>query len=258
MPLSTHPVDEWFAQKMLKSAQMSRFGSMLLIPMSLVAAIFTWCVLFAVTFLVCLASGSSSKFAISATVATVLLALTFVWQFTVGKRDRADHDFAGKTFSGMEWAMIRAASSGWGVFIFDPELGGPLVRFVSAVFLTSPRMIELGKELKRRAARLEQADAALCSKVVRRMVKTQKRVTMVDMQKNMPNEDLASLVQILTDVDGIIFLTKNGIGLTLAPRFNEEFQKWIANRDDVAELDDEPEAAAPTPPTNAPDADDEE
>ena len=250
--MSTNPVDEWFAQKMLKSAQMSRFGSMLLIPMSLVAAIFTWCVLFVISFGVCLASGWSSKLAIAA--ATVLLALTFVWQFTVGKRDRADHDFAGKTFSGMEWAMIRAASSGWGVFIFDPELGGPLVRFVSAVFLTSPRMIELSQELKRRATRLERADAALCSKVVRRMVKTQKRVTMVDMQKNMPNEDLASLVQILTDVDGIIFLTKNGIGLTLAPRFNEEFRQWIANRDDVEELDDEPEATAPTPPTIAPDA----
>ncbi len=250
--MTHNPVDEWFAEKMQRSARMSQVSSLVLIPLAVLAAAATWFVLFVLSVVALLIVGWSWKIAFG--TATVFLALTFVWQFTIGKNDRPEHEFEGKVFSGMEWALIRSAGSGWGVFVFDPELGGPLVRFVSAVLLTSPRMLQLSGQLKRRAARLEQADAALCAKVVRRMVKTQKRVTVQDMHKNLPDADVASLVQILTDVDGIVFLTKNGIGLTLAPRFNEEFQAWHATHNDADDFEDEPESAAPAPPASDPDS----
>lgn len=231
--MAQHPVDEWFALKIQQSARMAHIGAISLIPLAILAAIGTWLALAVPTFLAIWFIQKSPNWILTAVIASGGLALTFAWQFFMARGYQESFEFAGRTFTGWEWAMIRAAGSGWAVFVFDPHLGTALTRFLSALLITAPRMLELSRELRKRRERLENANVAGCAKVVKRMVKTQKRVTLEDIEKNLPGEDHASLLQSLTDVDGIIFLTKNGTGITLAPRLNTEFQEWLAEREDL-------------------------
>lgn len=133
--------------------------------------------------------------------------------------------------------MIRSSGNLWGSLLIDPD-AGMISRFFALLFLMSPRMVALSRLLKSRMLRLEQADVAAAAKVVRQMLKTQTKVKLEDIEKKLPNQDLSRLIQTLTDVDGIVFLSKKEPGLTLAPRFIEEYEQWLAGRDELAEDDD--------------------
>ena len=57
-------------------------------------------------------------------------------------------------------------------------------------------------------------------------MRAQGRVPIEKIAEDFPDADLSKIVQPLGDVDGVVFLEKNGMGLTLAPRFMEEFNEW--------------------------------
>ncbi len=236
--MATHPLDEWFGGKIREAVRLAKLGSITLIPLSVIAGLFSWCLLWLGSWLV-LAMFLGWFFWTTGVVTAVAFYFLFRWQFAAGRGIREADQFSGTRLTQLEWSMVRSSGNGWGALLSDPD-AGMFSRLGALLFLMSPRMLALSRLLKRRMHRLEQADVAVASKVVRQMLKKQVKLTVEEIGKKLPDQDLSLLIQTLTDVDGIVFLSKKEPGLTLAPRFLEEYEQWLAGRDEsVADDGDE-------------------
>jgi hypothetical protein len=80
--------------------------------------------------------------------------------------------------------------------------------------------------LHHKVDRLKQMDVPACSRVIGMLMRAQGRVPIEKIADEFPEADLSQIVPPLADVDGVVFLEKEGMGLTLAPRFMEEFNEW--------------------------------
>jgi hypothetical protein len=87
-------------------------------------------------------------------------------------------------------------------------------------------MLGLALMLHRKADRLKQMDVPACSRVIGMLMRAQGRVPIEKIAEEFPDAELSNIVPPLADVDGIVFLEKDGMGLTLAPRVIEEFTEW--------------------------------
>lgn len=237
--MATHPVDEWFGEKIREAVRLSRIGSNLLLPLSVIVGLLSWCLLWFVIWMA-VAMFWGWYFWTAGVVSAVAFYGLFKWQFRAGRGFIDEEQISGTRLSQSEWSMIRSSGSGWGTLLFDPD-AGMFSRMIGLLFLMSPRMLALSQLLKLRLRRLEQANVAAAAKVVRQMLKKQAKVKLEDIAKKLPDQDLSRLIQTLTDVDGIVFLSKKEPGLTLAPRFLEEYEQWLAGRDEPI-ADDEDNA----------------
>lgn len=200
-------------------------------PLSFLAGLFSWCLLWLGSWLVLaiFVGFTGWFFWTMGLLSAVAFYFLFQWQFKAGRRIRDEDQLSGTRLTQLEWSMVRSSGNGWGALLFDPD-AGMISRLFALLFLMSPRMLALSRLLKRRMERLAKADVATASKVVRQMLKKQTKVKVEEIEKKLPNQDLSLLIQTLTDVDGIVFLSKKEPGLTLAPRFLEEFEQWQAGR----------------------------
>lgn len=221
----------WFAENVERTTKYCRIGSVALLPASLIVAWLTYWIIWVTLFMSFMPLFGLSSSALDY-LSYGLLATVFVWQFLRGSEFEETYRFSGESESGtLKLNFARATGNGW-VMLFDPGVAHAFVKVIALLYLTSPRMLGLAWMLHRKANRLEQMDVPICSRVIAMLIKAQGRVPIEKIASEFPEADISSLVQPLADVDGVVFLEKGGPGLTLAPRFLEEFTEWSASKAD--------------------------
>ena len=215
----------WFAGYIERSAKYCRIGSIVLIPLSLFVAWLTYWIIWVTLWI-----GFRPLFSLSNDAVGYLsyffLATIFAWQFLRGSRFEETYRFSGESEAGtISLNFARASGNGW-VILFDPGVAHGFVRVIALLYLTSPGMLGLALMLHRKADRLNQMDVPACSRVIGMLMRAQGRVLIEKIAAEFPDVDLSRIVPPLADVDGVVFLEKDGMGLTLAPRFMEEFTEW--------------------------------
>ena len=72
------------------------------------------------------------------------------------------------------------------------------------------------------------------------VMKAQGRVLVDDVVSKHPSIDPELLVRWMADIDGVVIVRRQGLGLTLTPTFTEEYRKWFdLNGSESPEVDDE-------------------
>lgn len=215
----------WFAEYIDRSTWYCRIGSIVLVPVSLIVAWLTYWIIWVTLWI-----GFRPIFGLSSNAvgnwAYVLLATIFVWQFLRGSEFEETYRFSGESEAGtVSLNFARANGNGW-VLLFDPGVAHGFVKVIALLYLTAPRMLGLALMLHHKADRLKKMDVPACSRVIGMLMRAQGRVPIEEIADKFPDADLSQIVPPLGDVDGVVFLEKDGMGLTLAPRFMEEFNEW--------------------------------
>ncbi|MDA0283267.1 MAG: hypothetical protein O3B13_16705 [Planctomycetota bacterium] len=224
----------WFAEYIERSAKYCRIGSILLVPGSLIVGFVTYWIVW-----VTLWAGIKPLLGLSYTaidyLSLLIIVILFVWQFLRGSQFEETYRFAGESETGtISLNLARANGNGW-VLLFDPGIAHAFVRVIALLYLTAPRMLGLALMLHHKAERLKRMDVPLCTRIIGRLVRAQGRVSFEDLARDFPEADLAQMIQPLADVDGVVFLDKKGPGMTLAPRFLEDFNEWTTRNSQAAE-----------------------
>jgi hypothetical protein len=215
----------WFAEYIERSTKYCRIGSIVLIPLSLIVAWLTYWIIWVTLWI-----GFRPLFDLSNDAvgywSYFFLAVIFAWQFLRGSEFEEEYRFSGESEAGtVTLNFSRASGNGW-VMLFDPGVAHGFVKVIALLYLTAPRMLGLALMLHRKADRLKQMDVPACSRVIGMLMRAQGRVPIEKIAEEFPDADLSNIVPPLGDVDGVVFLEKDGMGLTLAPRVIEEFTEW--------------------------------
>jgi hypothetical protein len=212
----------WFADYVRRTQRYCRIGSLLLLPGSVIVSFVTfWIIWWA------LARGFRPLFSVSNTelsyVSLLMLVILFAWEFLRGSQFEETYCFAKDEDCGGTSISI---ALGIGFRKLDPGAIHAGILVISLLLLTAPRMIKLALMLHRKAERLGRIDLPLCTRVIGRLVASQRRVSLEELKQNFPEADLDQLVKPLADIDGVVFLSKDDPAMTLAPRFLADFQEW--------------------------------
>lgn len=215
----------WFAEYIDRAMRYCRIGSICLVPLSLVVTWLTYWIIWVTLWI-----GFRPLFNLSNDAvgywAWFFLAVIFAWQMLRGSEFEEEYRFSGESETGtVTLNFSRTTGNGW-VLLFDPGVAHGFVKVIALMYLTAPRMLGLALMLHHKANRLREMDVPTCSRVIGMLMRAQGRVPIEKIADEFPDEDISNIVQSLADVDGVVFLEKNGVGLTLAPRFMEDFQAW--------------------------------
>lgn len=94
-------------------------------------------------------------------------------------------------------------------------------------FLSLPqRMICTTWQLWQRYQRLQLLDVEACAKVLRLLFRKSERVEVAQIAEECKLDNLPETLYDLSLLDGVVFLTRNGVGLSLANRLTEDVSKW--------------------------------
>ena len=63
--------------------------------------------------------------------------------------------------------------------------------------------------------------------VLAKLIRSQSRQSIEQLFRDLPEVDLETVIPQLRDIDGVVFLSSEPVGLTTAPRLNEDFQQWL-------------------------------
>jgi hypothetical protein len=214
-----------FADYVDRSAKYCRIGSVVLVPLSLIVAWLTYWIIWATLWI-----GFRPLFDLSNDAvgywSYFFLAVILAWPFLRGSEFEETYRFSGESEAGtVSLDFSRATGNGW-VLLFDPSVAHGFVKVIALLYLTAPRMLSLALMLHHTVDRLKQMDVPACSRVIGMLMRAQGRVPIEKIADEFPEADLSQIVPPLADVDGVVFLEKEGMGLTLAPRFMEEFNEW--------------------------------
>ncbi|MEZ6124452.1 MAG: hypothetical protein R3C49_14940 [Planctomycetaceae bacterium] len=90
--------------------------------------------------------------------------------------------------------------------------------------LVVPRLFWTTTWLKQRAEDVRQTEIENCGRVLRMLLKKAERVEVQEIAEKYPDMDLVPLIRQLSLIDGVVFLTKKSVGLTLANRFKDDLE----------------------------------
>ncbi|MCA9083630.1 MAG: hypothetical protein KDA81_06225 [Planctomycetaceae bacterium] len=95
-----------------------------------------------------------------------------------------------------------------------------------------PRMAWTSLYVFKRIEQIQQIDVPECGKVLRMVLKKAERVEVADIADKFTSMDLPGILRQVSLIDGVVFLTRHGVGISLANRFRDDLEKQISDISD--------------------------
>lgn len=122
----------------------------------------------------------------------------------------------------------------------DSDISIPERIFGAAMIV--PRMFWTAWYLNQRRLDVEKVDARECGAILRFALKKAEKVDVAEILHKRPKTDLSRTLRECSLIDGVVFLVRDGLGMTLANRFKEavetEVPKVAAARASMAAAED--------------------
>ena len=218
-------LSDWMQDRVTREARLCLLSPLLLIPGAVLATVVTGWAIFMTILL-----GFGMLFMLSfnqiMSATCLVMVILYVWQLTKGRTHREEWQFSGREMGVADLAVRVVSGSPFAALALDPAAGKMFVRMLATLLLSGPRLFVLTWDLVQRGCRLKELDVAACTKVLSVLLKRQSRVSMTDLLAEVPQATLQTALPQLGDVDGVVFLSTAPIGLTIAPRFQKDFQEW--------------------------------
>ena len=107
----------------------------------------------------------------------------------------------------------------------DSELSIP--ERIFAFFMLVPRLFWTAWYLSGRVQSVRQIDVRECGAILRYVLKKAERVDATEIAKKRPQTNLPLTLKQLSLLDGVVFLVRGKLGLTLANRFKDDVEKSL-------------------------------
>ncbi len=218
-------LSDWLQERVSREGRLCLMSPLLLIPGAVLATVVTGWAVF-MTILMGFGMLFALSFNQSMGATGLVIGILYLWQFTKGRTHREEWQFSGREMGITDLAVRVVTGSPFAVLALDPAAGKMFVRMLATLLLSGPRLLVLAWDLVQRGRRLKELDVAACTKVLSILLKRQSRVSMKDLLNEVPQATLQTALPQLGDVDGVVFLSTAPIGLTLAPRFQKDFEEW--------------------------------
>ena len=101
-----------------------------------------------------------------------------------------------------------------------------VIKIVSTIILSGPRLITLAWRFLLKAKRLKTMKTGSCAKIISLLIKQQTRISLSELYDQNSEIDLQTVIPQLQDIDGVVFLLEEPPGLSVAPRLLQDFQEW--------------------------------
>lgn len=129
-----------------------------------------------------------------------------------------------------ETVKIRVAptmASCWTFALGSLEADRSIPERILGMMLIVPRLFWTAMYLFQRAEDVKQIEVPECCKVLRLALKKAERVELEEFGDRFESMDLPKILRQVSLIDGVVFLTKRGFGMSLANRFKEDLEKGL-------------------------------
>jgi hypothetical protein len=116
-------------------------------------------------------------------------------------------------------------SNAWTYAFGSLESDQSIPERIFGIMMVVPRMLWTASYVFNRIDDVRQIDVTECGKVLRLLLKKSERVDAEDIASKWQRIDLPKTLRQVSLVDGVVFLTKEGLGLSLAKRFTETLEE---------------------------------
>lgn len=151
-----------------------------------------------------------------------------VFTWLMSPRNLRDSVHKGKNDG--EEMKIRVAptmANCWTFALGSLEIDRSIPERIWGMMLIVPRLFWTAWYLFQRADDVKQIDVPECCKVLRLALKKGERVELEEFGDRFESMDLPKILRQVSLIDGVVFLTKRGFGMSLANRFKEDLEKGI-------------------------------
>lgn len=127
-----------------------------------------------------------------------------------------------------ETVKVRVAptmSNCWTFALGSLEIDRSIPERILGVMLIVPRLFWTAWYLFQRAEDVKQIEVPECAKVLRFALKKAERVELDEFSNRFEGMDLPKTLRQVSLIDGVVFLTKRGFGMSLANRFTEDLEQ---------------------------------
>ena len=128
-------------------------------------------------------------------------------------------------------------ASAWTFAFGSMESDQSIFERIFAMLMIVPRMFWTSWYLYRRVDQVKQVDVTECGKVLRMVLKKAERVDVTEIADKFSKMDITQTLRQMSLIDGVVFLTKESVGISLANRFKDDLEKGLTNTDTVPDED---------------------
>ena len=116
-------------------------------------------------------------------------------------------------------------SAAWTFAMGSLESDQSIPERIFGFMMLVPRMFWTAFYISKRLKEVKEIDSRECGAILRFALKKAERVDIAEIATKRPETDLPLTIRQLSLMDGIVFLTKGKLGLTIANRFKDDLEK---------------------------------
>ncbi|MCA9048922.1 MAG: hypothetical protein KDA89_09365 [Planctomycetaceae bacterium] len=122
-------------------------------------------------------------------------------------------------------APTMAAAWTYGLGSLDSDQSIP--ERIFGLLMVVPRMLWTSMYVGHRVQDVQAINVADCGRVLRFVLKKAERVNAAEIAEKFPDIDLTGILRQVSLIDGVVFLTKESVGLSLANRFRDDLEQGL-------------------------------
>lgn len=124
----------------------------------------------------------------------------------------------------------------WAFGSMDPDRS--IIDKLVAVTMQAPRLLCAAWYTWHRLEDVQNIDKEATIDVMKVLFRSDHSVGVQEIADKLEDEDLVTVIRDVSLLDGVVFLTKDEITLSIAPRLNEDLDAWRAETEKAAESDE--------------------
>lgn len=162
-------------------------------------------------------------------ILVTLLILATVQYFTLLWMPKQLADIEHESMNEDEVIIVRSAatmSAAWTYAFGSLESDRTWVEILLGLLSLPQRMIAAAWFAWQRKVEIEAVEVAPCALILRLLHKEAERVDLKKITEEVELSDLAKTLRQVSLIDGVVFLTRNSVGLSLANRLVDEIEAW--------------------------------
>lgn len=128
----------------------------------------------------------------------------------------------------------------WTFALGSMESDQSIFERIFGMMMLVPRMFWTAWYLSSRLQDVREIDVLECGKVLRMLLRKAERVEVTAVAEKFSKMDVAQIVRQVSLIDGVVFLTKGEVAMTLANRFKEDLEKGLPAGSVTASGEDQP------------------
>lgn len=140
----------------------------------------------------------------------------------------AEHEVAAG-FGNVKVGLAPTLSNAWTFAMGSMDSDQTVPQRILNLVMLSPRLLRTAVYVQGRIQRVKDIDVENCGRVLRLVLRKSERVDVAAVAEKFPDLDLAAVLRDLSLIDGVVFLTKDSVGITLANRFKDSLEAELAN-----------------------------